>query len=144
MMVFDTNVLVHAAREDSEFHGPCQRRVAEAGTGSSSVFLAWNVCYEILRVITHTRIYPAPWNLQEGYRFLETLLASPRFGMLLPTPNHLYALEQLAVEFPGLRGNVVHDLHTAALMREHGISQICTMDSDFRRFPFVEVIDPTQ
>ncbi len=35
-----------------------------------------------------------------------------------------------------------HDLHTAALMREHGISRICTRDYDFHRFPFISVFDP--
>ncbi|MEJ7668670.1 MAG: hypothetical protein WKH97_08045 [Casimicrobiaceae bacterium] len=41
-----------------------------------------------------------------------------------------------------LSGNLVHDAHTAILMREHGVRQICTRDTDFHRFPFVEVIDP--
>jgi predicted nucleic acid-binding protein len=27
-------------------------------------------------------------------------------------------------------------------MREHGIRRICTRDTDFHRFPFLEVIDP--
>ena len=135
-------MLVYAAREDSEFHIPCQQRIAEAGTGPTAVFLTWNICYEFLRLITHARIYPQPWSLQEGCQFPTTLLAAPRFGVLLPTPNHLYALNQLATEFPNIRGNPVHDLHTVVLMREHGIRQICTLDSDFRRFPFLEVVSP--
>ena len=53
-------------------------------------------------------------------------------------------LAQITAELPDMRGNVVHDMHTAVLMREHGINQICTLDRDFRRFPFLEVIDPTQ
>jgi predicted nucleic acid-binding protein len=36
----------------------------------------------------------------------------------------------------------VHDLHTAVLMREHGISRIVTRDADFRRFRFLDVVDP--
>lgn len=59
-----------------------------------------------------------------------------------PTEKHLTVLSQIAKELPNLRGNVVHDMHTAVLMREHGINQICTMDSDFQRFPFLEVINP--
>jgi len=27
-------------------------------------------------------------------------------------------------------------------MREHGVKRICTRDSDFHRFPFLEAIDP--
>ena len=143
-MVFDTNVVVYAARTDSEFHVPCRQRLSEAGTGSSSTFLTWNVCYEFLRVITHPRIYPHPWSLEDGGRFLAMLLVSSSLSVLLPTDNHLSVLLQVATELPDIRGNVVHDMHTAVLMREHGINQICTMDSDFRRFPFIEVIDPRQ
>jgi predicted nucleic acid-binding protein len=53
-------------------------------------------------------------------------------------------LSALVSEIPHLRGNILHDVHTAALMREHGIRQIYTRDSDFHRFPFLTVIDPTR
>jgi predicted nucleic acid-binding protein len=33
---------------------------------------------------------------------------------------------------------------TAILMREHGISTIYTRDADFRRFPFLQVVDPVR
>ena len=141
-MVFDTNVVVYAARRDSEFHTPCRQRIAEVGAASSPAFLTWNVCYEFLRVITHPRIYPQPWSLYDGCRHLRMLLASPNFGLLLPTENHLDLLIQVATELPDIRGNMVHDLHTAVLAREHGISRICTLDGDFQRFPFIEVINP--
>ena len=45
-------------------------------------------------------------------------------------------------EVPDLRGNLVHDAHTAVLMREHGVRDIFTRDTDFHRFPFLRVIDP--
>ena len=36
----------------------------------------------------------------------------------------------------------MHDVHTAVLVREHDISQICACDADVYRFPFLTVIDP--
>jgi len=42
-----------------------------------------------------------------------------------------------------LVGNLYHDAHTAALMREHGIRPIVTRDT-FHRFGFLEVVDPLQ
>ena len=39
-------------------------------------------------------------------------------------------------------GNLIHDFHTAVLMREHGLSRIYTRDTDFHRFPFLQPIDP--
>ncbi len=49
---------------------------------------------------------------------------------------------QVFHEIPALTGNLVHDAHTAVLMREHGVRRIYTRDADFRRFPFLEPIDP--
>ena len=70
------------------------------------------------------------------------LLESPGFSMLTATLRHAAVLTQTLSELPDIRGNLVHDLHTAALMREHGISRIYTRDTDFHRFPFLTVIDP--
>ncbi|MGH8569900.1 MAG: type II toxin-antitoxin system VapC family toxin [Gammaproteobacteria bacterium] len=66
------------------------------------------------------------------------------FGVLAPTQQHAEVAGQLIAELPHLSGNVLHDAHTAILMREHGISRICTRDTDFHRFPFLEVVDPLQ
>lgn len=51
-------------------------------------------------------------------------------------------LRETIAELPDIRGNLAHDLHTAVLMREHGISRIYTRDTDFHRFPFLTVHDP--
>ncbi|MDE0125012.1 MAG: hypothetical protein OXN97_10600 [Bryobacterales bacterium] len=60
----------------------------------------------------------------------------------MATPRHSAVLTQTLSELPDLRGNVMHDLHAAVLMREHGVSRICTLDRDFRRFEFLTVVDP--
>lgn len=141
-MVFDTNVLVYAVHEQSEFHQACFRRVEEARTGQISAFLTWNICYEFLRVTTHPQILPNHWTIIQGWGFIAGLLASPGFDLLLPTPNHLAELYRVAAELPDMLGSRVHDMHTAVLMREHGITQICTLDKDFLRFPFLETVNP--
>jgi predicted nucleic acid-binding protein len=63
-------------------------------------------------------------------------------GLLVPTDRHAGVLTDVVTEVPGLAGNIVHDTQTAVLMREHGIRRICTRDTDFHRFPFLEPIDP--
>ena len=57
MLVFDTNVLLYAADEDSEQHTPCRRRIEEARREPSPAFLTWNICYEFLRATTHRRVF---------------------------------------------------------------------------------------
>jgi predicted nucleic acid-binding protein len=49
---------------------------------------------------------------------------------------------EVILESPHLIGSPPHDAHTAILMREHGIRRICTRDTDFNQFTFLEGIDP--
>jgi len=70
------------------------------------------------------------------------LLASPGLSVLVATQRHADVAAEVIAELPHLAGNLLHDAHTAILMREHGVRRICTRDTDFNQFPFVEVIDP--
>ena len=93
-------------------------------------------------VKNHARASVSPWTPGKAWGFLEALLASPGFDLLLATQRHAAVLAQTLTELPDVRGNLFHDLQTAVLMREHGISRICTRDTDFHRFPFLTVVDP--
>ena len=105
-------------------------------------YLTWGICYEFLRVVTHPRVLRQPWTMDQAVRFLEALQASPGLDLLVPTDRHPLVLADVVAEVPGLAGNIVHDTQTAVLMREHGIRRICTRDTDFHRFPFLEPVDP--
>ena len=145
MKVFDTNVtnvLIYAVDEDSEFQAPCLRLLEESRHDPMPSYLTWSICYEFLRVSTHSLVLRSPMSSQDAWRFLEVLLDAPGFAMLTPTERHAAVLSRTVAELPDIRGNMSHDLHTAVLMREHGLSQICTRDTDFHRFPFLSVIDP--
>ena len=83
-----------------------------------------------------------PWTIEEGVRFLSALQDSPGLHILVPTERHAAVLAEVVADVPGLSGNIVHDTETAVLMREHGIRRICTRDTDFHRFPFLEPVDP--
>ena len=75
---------------------------------------------------------------------MTALVDSPGFEMLVATRRHAAILEQTVAELPDIRGNQMYDLHTAVLMREHGVSRICTRDTGFHRFPFLSVVDPVR
>ena len=133
---------MYAASTNSEFHLLCRRQLDEARRGPSPSFLTWSVCYEFLRVTTHQQVMPSPWRAAEAWRFLSELLHAPSVDLLTATPRHAAVLARTVEELPEIPANQMHDLHTAVLMREHGVSRICTRDAGFRRFPFLTVIDP--
>ena len=142
MFVVDTNVLVYAADEDAPEHARCRALVERWRPRNGAWYLTWGICYEFLRVVTHPRVMRHPWTLGEGVGFLAALQDSPGCSLLVPTDRHARVLAEVVAEVPGLSGNILHDTQTAVLMREHGIRRICTRDTDFHRFPFLEPIDP--
>jgi toxin-antitoxin system PIN domain toxin len=144
VLLVDTNVLVYAADEDSPFHTACLDWLENQRNRADAWYTTWAILYEFLRVTTHPRVMRRPWNVREAWTFVQGLLASPGLSALFPTQRHAAVAEQVIGELPHLAGNLLHDAHTAILMREHGIRQICTRDADFHRFRFLEVIDPLQ
>ncbi len=142
MLVVDTHVLVYAADRDSDIHDRCRTLLEEWRRQAAPVYLTWSILYEFLRVTTHPRVFRKPWSAGKAWRFLEALLPAPGLSLLVATDRHAAILTQTLAELPDVGGTLVHDLHTAVLMREHGVSRICTRDTDFHRFPFLEIIDP--
>jgi uncharacterized protein len=116
--------------------------IPPAPTGSSANGHDWGILYEFLRVTTHSRVMRRPWSAPAAWNFVAALLASPGLAVLVPTQRHADVAEEVILELPHLAGNLLHDAHTAILMREHGIGRICTRDTDFNQFPLLEVIDP--
>ena len=142
MQALDTNILVYAANKKSEFHTVCRQFLDRCRKGPTPTYISWNVGYEFLRVATHPKATRTPLTASRASDFLQEMLAAPGVEELRPTHRHAGVLAQTLAELPEVRGNLFHDLHTAVLMREHGISRICTRDADFRRFPFLTVVDP--
>jgi toxin-antitoxin system PIN domain toxin len=142
MFVVDTNILVYAANADSPHHKSVRPRLEEWRESAAAWYLTWGICYEFLRVMTHRRILQKPWTGAGAWGFLERLFAGPGLGLLVPTDRHALVAAQVITECPPVAGNLWHDAATAILMREHGIGTIYTRDADFRRFPFLRVVDP--
>ncbi len=143
MFVVDTNIFVYAADEDSPFHKSCRGKIEDWRRLTTPWYSTWGIMYEFLRVITHPRVFRKPWTAPKAWEFLEAILASPSFGVLLPSIKHAEIAAEVLRSSKNLRGNLLYDAQTAVLMREHGIRKIYTRDTDFHRFSFLEPVDPT-
>lgn len=91
---------------------------------------------------THPRVMRQPWSIAEAWAFVAALLASPGLSVLVAGERHADVAAEVLRDLPHLAGNMLHDTHTAVLMREHGVRRVCTRDADFHQFRFLEVIDP--
>lgn len=149
MIGLDTNVLVYAADESAREHLRCRQILGEQPDGKRAggpedrekLCITWSVLYEFLRVVTHPKVLRRPWATPEAWAFVQALVDDSEITVLAAGPGHAAAAGRM-LSAPGVRGNLVHDAHIAAVLAEHGVRRIYTRDQDLRRFPGLEVVDP--
>lgn len=84
-------------------------------------------------VVTHPRIFSPPTPVPEALGQIEALMDSPSLVLLGQGLGHRGHVRR-AVGHSGTAGNLVHDAHIAALLLEHGVTELLTEDRDFTRF----------
>lgn len=141
MRALDTNVLVYALVPGTERHERARHVLTEHAEGSRPWALPWPCAYEFLRVVTHPAIFEPPMPIDRASFWLQRILDSPSLSLLSESGRHPAIMGEL-LEESGATGNLVHDAHIAALCLEHGVREIVTGDTDFRRFPTLDVVDP--
>ena len=142
MFVVDTNLLIYAANEDFPDRHRIQSLLSQWCSSSESWYGTWSILYEFLRVATHRSIFSHPLTFAQAWSFIESLRSSHSFGILVETDHHAEVMRDLVREYPRMSGNRMHDLHIAALMREHGVVEIRTADIGFHEFKFLRVVNP--
>ena len=140
--LIDTNILLHAANAASPSHKTARGFFEDHLRLRTSWCITWPILYEFLRVSTHHRVFPKPLKARQALEFAEALIAREEVAILAATSRHWAVLETVVNEIGHPSGNFFHDIHTAVLMREHGVSEIVTADTDFLQFGFLKVSNP--
>ena len=138
----DTNILLHAANTASPVHGKARDFLRHRVRTRSAWCTTWPILYEFLRVSTHRNVFPKPLKAAQALAYVSGLIALEEVAILTPSGRHLAALEAVVSELSQPQGNLFHDIHTAAIMREHGVPEIVTADTDFLQFRFLKVVNP--
>lgn len=141
IVAVDTNILIYAHREETEQHLVARKLISDYAEGNSPWALAWPCLYEFLRVVTHVKVFHPPTPIPLAWEIVTSLLDSPSLLLLTETERHRHVLADLLSSVKPA-GNILHDVHIAALLLEHGVSEILTADEDFRRFPGLKTTNP--
>ena len=139
MFFVDTNIILHAVNTDSPDHEPARRALETYSNSNDNWAVSWGVIYEYLRVSTHPRVFPKPLTIEQSWSFIHNILESQSLMLISETEAHQKVLESCRKDIHRLAGNLIHDFHIAVLMREHGMKEIVTLDTDFRAFPWIKI-----
>ncbi len=141
MIAVDTNLLVYAHREDSQFNDPAYRCIAKLAEGRAPWAIPWPCLHEFLAIATHPRIYTPPTPLPQALDQIDAWLESPSLVLLVETDSHWTALRKLLAN-GRIAGPQVHDARIAALCLQHNVRELWTADRDFSRFRELSTRNP--
>lgn len=141
MIAIDTNILVHAHREDSPFFEKAYACLAEFAEGVASWAIPWPCIHEFFSIITHPKIYDPPTPTAQAVEQLDVWMESPTLSLLPETPDYWRVLKEL-IASSHISGPMVHDARIAAICMAHGVSELLTADRDFGRFRALKTRNP--
>ena len=141
MIAVDTNILVYAHREDSEWHEAAYARLAELAEGRATWAIPWPCVHEFLAVVTHPRIFSPPTPLEAALDQVDAWFESPSLVMFSESDGYWSELREM-LKRGRVAGPRVHDARVAAICAQHGVRTLWSADRDFGRFPGIEAVNP--
>lgn len=138
---FDANILLYASDESSEFYARAKVFLNDRQEDSDILCLTWPVLMAFQRIATHPSIFSNPMSAETAWGNVQQLLKLPRARVIQETAS--FALDYAEVsKSAGIYGNLVPDAHIATILRQHGVRRFYTADTDFKKFGFLEVVNP--
>jgi toxin-antitoxin system PIN domain toxin len=141
VIAVDTNILVYAHREESDWHEPAAGAVRELAEGLAAWAIPWPCLHEFLAITTHPRIFRTPTPLLAAVDQVNAWMESPSLVLLAEDEDYWTALKTLIGQ-ARIVGPRVHDARVAALCLSHDVRELWTADRDFSMFPSVRVRNP--
>lgn len=141
MIAVDTNILVYAHRQDSEFHVAAATILRGLAEGRAPWGIPWPCVHEFFSIATHPRIYAPPSTTDQAIEQIEAWLGSPSLVALGEADGYWACLKPLLTAGK-VTGPLVHDARIAAICAHAGVRELWTMDRDFSRFPALVTRNP--
>lgn len=141
MIALDTNILIHAHRQDASLHIPASQTVRELAMS----LRPWSICYhsliEFYGVVTQSKIWRDASTPEQAFRQINAWKSAPSLRILQDSTACLESLEDLATRAK-IHGALIHDARIAACCITNGVSELWTLDRDFSRFPDLRTRNP--
>jgi len=140
MIAVDTSVLAYAINRHAPEHARAVAALETLANGDRPWALPWPAVDEFVRFVTRAHVAPRPLAPSDALGFVAALLESPSVTALGPTARHADVLAELLGDARG--DSTPPGFEVAAVLREHGVRELLSVDPGMRRFAFLSVIDP--
>ena len=137
----DVNILLYASDRESPFSSRAREFLSELASHRELICVAWSTLVAYLRISTHSSVFARPLTPDEAMNNVEALLRLPHLRTITEDEGFWGIYREVTRDIPA-RGNIVSDIHLAALLRQHGVNTLYTNDRDFRKFDFLRIRNP--
>ena len=141
MIAVDTNILIYAHREESEWHQQADECLTRLAESQQPWAIPWPCIHEFLSIATNPRIYQPPTPMSIAKEQVDCWLESPTLSLLCEGLGYWQALDKL-IDASQIKGAMVHDARIAALCKLHGVTELWSVDRDFDRFQALKTVNP--
>lgn len=139
--LIDTNILVYANNEDSQFHSICKSIVGKAVNGKIKAAVAVQNLIELYAVITDKRRVEHPLAPTKAKELIEFYKGS-NIKVIAPTSQTIDTVARL-IEKHSPKSQSIFDYLLAATMLDNGVHGIYTANSEhFKHFDSIKVTNP--
>ncbi|OGQ36636.1 MAG: hypothetical protein A3F16_00950 [Deltaproteobacteria bacterium RIFCSPHIGHO2_12_FULL_43_9] len=139
MTALDTNILIAVLVSSSPKNQDAQRGLQNLNDLLCTT--PTNVG-EVLRLLTHPKVFEKPLKLSKAVSLFSSFMESYGVLILDESTDWWINLVDIEKEIQGLKGNEIFDARIALCLQSHGVKRIFTWDSDFRKYPFLKILQP--
>jgi toxin-antitoxin system PIN domain toxin len=140
VILVDANLLIYAHVSTFKQHRQARDWLDRQLSEFAGVALPWPSLLAFLRLVTNPRVFERPEPIADAWHQVRNWLARENAWIPQPTERHVEIVSEL-MALPGIRSNLIPDVHLAALAIEHGLT-LCSADGDFARFPGLNWLNP--
>ena len=137
----DLSLLLCSVDEDSPVHKPAKRFLITVLDSEELCVLSWETIYGFVRISTHRGIFRNPLSTQIAISNMQSLIDHPRVEVVSTGRLSWNIFVRLTGEL-SIKGNLVPDALLASLLEANGVKRLYTRDRDFRKFDYLEPVDP--
>ena len=143
LALLDTNILVYAADETSEFHAASKQLRDQGMQGDIPVAVSPQILFEFFAVITNPRRVTQPRSPQEARDEMEKYFRAATIRKIYPGDDIVERMLTLLQQHPQITRQDIFDCVLVATMQANGVRRIYTYNRQhFTPFPDIEVLTP--
>ena len=136
VIALDTNILIYLLVKNQPEH---KKALAWLGSTTQSLATTSINLGEVFRLLTHPKVFKNPLKLPAAIDLVGQFMVASDIRLLTENEDWVMDLKSLAKNL-SISGNEVFDARIALILKFHGISKICTLDRNFLKFPFLQMV----